>query len=339
MKFFVKRGEKVFVMSAPAGWLEQETQRIGGTFISNSALGNTANPLRLLVAAQTFLQAVKKTNPDIVACHSTIAGLIGRFALLNRIPTIFTAHGWSFTDGAKLYRRKFLPMIERLAARYCAKIICVSQNDLRLANKFKIAPEEKLLMIHNGVEIASSARNGLEPPRNDKIEILFIGRLAAPKDPFLLLDALPQDCYLTIIGDGPQKNQLAIAIKNLNIGDRVSLTGALSRDEVMKRLSTADIFVLPTRYEGLPYTILEAMAHGVPVVASDVGGVKETVGEDAGIVVPPDDVNALTHALDRLITHPELRQQMGETARLKVQNVFSVETMCQKTLDIYQKIR
>lgn len=327
-------------MSAPGGWLEEEAKRLGAKFYSNDSLGNTANPLRLWDASRTLLKAVTDFQPNLVACHSTIAGLIGRFTLRNSIPTVFTAHGWSFTQGAKLYRRVILPILERMATRYCEKIICVSNNDLKLAIKHRIAPKEKIIVIHNGVEtFAEIASSVIRPPRNDrKVRIVFIGRLAPPKDPLLLLRTLPKNTHLTIIGDGPDKRQLVTEMQQLRLEERITLTGALSREATLRQLENTDLFVLPTRYEGLPYTILEAMAHGVPVIASDVGGVKEAVGDDAGIVMPPNDATALREALERLIDDPELRKRMGEAGRRKTQTEFSLETMCQKTFDVYSDI-
>jgi glycosyltransferase involved in cell wall biosynthesis len=356
-RYFFKQGHQIAIMSAPGGWLEEETKRSGATFYPNPSLGNTANPFRLWNASRALLKAVNDFQPDLVACHSTISGLIGRFTLCNRIPTVFTAHGWSFTQGAKTYRRILSPCLERIAAHFCKKIICVSENDKQLALDYKVAPNEKIIMIHNGVEAlakiaspsqgeASAVADALVGRRNDeRVHLLFIGRLAAPKNPFLLIQAFSQlpikirdRVHLTLIGDGPQKAVLKQIINQMNLNNQIALKGALPRQEVMETLKTADVFVLPTRYEGLPYAILEAMAHGVPVIASDVGGVKEAVGDDVGIVVPPNDSNALKKALECLIADPELRQQMGEAGRRKTQTIFSLNTMCEKIFDVYSAI-
>lgn len=344
--WLVRHGHTVLVMSTPGGLLEDETNRSGGTFVPNPSLGNTANPFRLFSATKALQKIMCDFAPDVLACHSTMAGLIGRFTVRNRVPTVFTAHGWSFTQGAKRYRQLLLPTLERLAARFCDKIICVSENDLRLAVEKKIAPKEKLVVVHNGVEIASSSPTA--PPRNDGVvHILFIGRLAQPKQPDLLIRAittLPDDVRnnirLTIIGDGPRRKRLQeMVLRNNRFAiANVHFTGALTREQTRDALTSADIFVLPSRYEGLPYSISEAMAAGVPVIASDVGGVREAVENDAGILVPPNDVQALKTALERLMANPNLRKRMGKAGQRKIQNEFSLETMCQKTVQIYLDI-
>lgn len=347
-RYLIEHGHQVGVMSAPGGWLETETQRLGAKFFPNKAMGNTAHPLRLCLAAHTLLKTAQHFHPDLLACHSTIAGLIGRFTIRNRVPTVFTAHGWSFTQGAKLSRRLFLPVLERWAARNCQRIICVSSNDLALAKKYKIAPDEKLVMIHNGVERVKPLDVPAQKPGPlGMTTITFIGRLAAPKEPQLLLQAiaaLPDDMrkrvHLTIVGDGPQRKRLQKLAWAPNPSTdpghlNATLVGQQSREQIAQRLSQTDIFVLPSRYEGLPYSILEAMAAGVPVIASDVGGVCEAVGDDAGILIPPGDMQALKDALVRLLNNPLLGKKMGEAGRHKVETIFSLDTMCHQTSQTY----
>lgn len=342
-EYLLSHGHQVAVMSAPGGWLEDEVKRLGGQFLSNPFLDNTMNPLKLWRAGRQFLKAVRDVEPDIVACHSTIAGLVGRFALRGCIPTVFTAHGWGFTQGTSLLRRFFLIPLERIAGRFTARVICVSQNDADLAKRFAIAPEKKIVKINNGVASLQSKNRD-----HDKrtLEITFIGRLAPPKDPSLLVGAvkrlpaaLQEKIHMSIIGDGPQRHDLQTLIKRLLLGNRVALLGALPRQSVLSFFDEhTDIFVLVSRFEGFPYTILEAMAAGIPVVATDVGGVKEAVGGDAGIIIPPNDGDALRQALTTLIQDPPLREKQGISGRLRVEHFFSADTMCTKTIELYRTV-
>ncbi|MFA4845407.1 MAG: glycosyltransferase family 4 protein [Patescibacteria group bacterium] len=364
-KFFVERGDDVAIMSAPGGWLETEVRRLGARFFPNHSLSNSVNPLRVLKAASTLSKAIQEFQPDLFACHSTVAGLLGRFVIRNRIPTVFTAHGWGFQSGAPLPRRILLPMIERLAAQFCAKIICVSQNDLALARRHRIAPPEKLIQIYNGVEMTpeelmgslrSSSDSSVPPSsrlrraggmtQEENINIFFVGRLAPPKDPFLLISAvssLPQALQdlvrVTIIGDGPQMAALQDIVHESHLESQVSLLGALPREEVLRRLKDdADLFVLISHWEGFPYSIIEAMACGVPVIASDVGGVREAVTPETGILLAHNDVQTLANALQQLIEDPQRRRVMGGRASVTAQNKFSVEMMCKSTDAIYQSL-
>lgn len=350
-QFFVSHGDEIAIMSAPGGWLEKQASQLGARFFPNPSLSNSPHPLRLLKAAAVFSHAVKRFQPDLVACHSTMAGLIGRLSLRGEIPTVFTAHGWGFTQGAPWPRRLVLPVLERLAGRYSQKIICVSRNDLELAHKFHIVPEDKLALIYNGVKpsddarIASPLGDGL-PPRNDEnVQIYSIGRLAPPKNPFLLVEAfsrlprrLQDKAYITIVGDGPDRARLESIVQNLHIAEHVQLTGALPRQDVLERLrSRADIFVLISHWEGFPYSILEAMAAGVPSIASRVGGIPEALEQGGGMLIDEDSLQQLVDTLALLITHDALRARMGIAARQRLRSRFSAKKMCEQTFAEYQR--
>jgi glycosyltransferase involved in cell wall biosynthesis len=355
-RFFVSRGDDVVVMSTPGGWLEGETTKLGGRFVANASLGNTPNPFRLWKASRRFRQAVNASNPDIVACHSTMAGLLGRLTIRNRIPTVFTAHGWGFQPGAPLLRRFILPLLERLAGRFSRRIICVSQHDLKLARANRIAPREKLVQIYNGIEASRSldsapfgrsARDDTSENTDTKsVQIYFVGRLAPPKNPFLLVEAfarlareLQDKTRVVIIGEGPDRKRLEEQIRERTLQDHIELVGALPREAVLARLrDEADLFVLLSHWEGFPYSILEAMAAGVPVIASDVGGIREAVTPEVGILVPDHDSDRLTYALARMIEDPELRQAMGTRAQERAHTLFSVSRMCEETFRVYNRL-
>lgn len=339
----LSRGHRVAIMSAPGGWLEVEARRMGAHFYPNTFLGNTISPRKLWRAGRQFLEVVRAVKPDIVACHSTVAGLIGRYALRGQTRTVFTAHGWAFTQGAPFFRRVLLVLLEKIAAKFTERIICVSKNDADLAKQFHIAPAKKIVKIGNGVfcpPLASHARN------EKLIEIMFVGRLAAPKTPLLLIEAvhklpdhLQKQIKVSIIGDGPQKRRLLSEIHAHSLGERIVLMGALPRDEILSLLrEQTDIFVLTSRFEGLPYTILEAMSVGLPVIATDVGGIKEAVGDDAGILIPPGDADALCQALILLIQDTALRERMGRSGHARVLRFFNVREMCAHTLALYESV-
>jgi glycosyltransferase involved in cell wall biosynthesis len=334
-------GHLVAVMAHPGGWLEEEVTKLGARFYPNPHLTNAINPLADIRAAVALKNALSDFRPDLVSCHSTKAGIIGRLAIRNRIPTIFTAHGWGFAEGASLVRRMTVPFAERLAAKFCAKIICVCENDRQLALRHRIAPAEKLITIHNGVE-TNVPQAALDVAEGAPIAIAFVGRLANPKDPLLLLEAfcglpneLQRQARIEIIGDGPKRNALARFIADHALTHRVTLRGSLSRQEVLSVLAQARVFALITNYEGFPRSILEAMAVGLPVIASDVGGVKEALTPECGILVPRGDKAAITRALETLLRDPGRIQKMGRAAHERAKALFSLEKMLTATLAVY----
>jgi len=342
--FMRSLGHDVMVMAYPGGWLETETKKIGAIFYPNPYLTNAVNPIADLRGAAILKKALADFRPDLVSCHSTKAGIIGRLAIRNRISTIFTAHGWGFTEGVPFFRKIPIVILEKIACNFCQKIICVSEYDRKLALKYKIAPEDKLITIHNGVEINEVNVDFRKSKSFDErpLKIIFVGRLSEQKDPILLLrafESLPEEvgarANIEIIGEGPLLKKVEKAIRDLKLEHLVKLRGNLPREEVLLALKEADIFVLTTNYEGFPRTILEAMSVGLPVIASDVGGVREAITPECGILVPRGNKNALILALKNLISDSELRKNMGRSGLERCRNYFSLQKMFEKTYSVY----
>lgn len=345
VKYMKERGNEVAVMSYPGGWLEEQTKKAGASFYPNYFISNTSNPFKIIGAFRAFRRAISEFKPDLIHCHSSAAGLVGRFAIRGATTTLFTAHSWAFTEGAPLWRKTIGIIGEKFAARYAMKIICVSDYDRQLALRYWIAPPDKLIVIHNGIELSlNNAEQHLERRGSDKIKIIFIGRLAYPKQPLLLLEAfaalIPEirnRAELLIVGDGPLRRSLEKRITELKIQDRVKILGSVERQRVFSLLGGSDIFVLISKHEGLPISILEAMSAGLPIVASAVGGVPEEVTNECGILVPRLDRQSIMLALGTLIADPILRARLGASARKRVEDKFSLRQMLQKTEEVYLK--
>jgi glycosyltransferase involved in cell wall biosynthesis len=337
-----RQGHQVCIMSRPGGWLEKEANRLGISFYPNNALNNSLNPFKLIRAGKTFLSVVNQVEPDLVSCHSTIAGLVGRFSVRKRIPTVFTAHGWGFAPSINPLRRAVVWMAEKITSRYASKIICVSEFDRTLAINSRLTNPHRLLTIHNGVE----STNGHELiAKHSKLQLLFVGRYVPQKDPLLLLqtiaeldDQLRAGIHLTLAGGGLLQEHLERFVTRNQLESSVTVKGMIQRDQILSLLKRTDIFILTSNWEGLPRSILEAMSLGVPTIASDVGGVSEAVDDQTGILIPRGNAQELTQALKRLIEDPELRQYLGEHAKQKVGTKFSLEIMCHKTIQVYKDI-
>lgn len=340
VNFFISNNHEVAVMSLPDGWLENEVKNAGAKFYPNIYFSNNLNPFRLWRAVKIIRNLVKEFKPDIVACHSTAAGFIGRIAVQNKIPTVYTAHGWSFEPGTPFWRR--LPAIvgEKYAAYFCKKIICVSNYTCNMGVKYGIANQDKFAVIYNGVEKIEARRN----TENSIIKIIFIGRLSRQKDPELLVKAVagfPQDLIkqleVLIIGSGSKAGMLNnLAGQNKNF--LVKMIGNVPRDKAIGMLKNSDIFVLSTNWEGFPYSILEAMSSGLPVVATDVGGISEAIDSSCGFLIKRGDVAGMQQALVKLITDKNLRKQMGENAQRIASSKFSLEKMLIETEKIYKEV-
>lgn len=340
-RFLIKRGDSVAVMSASGGWLENDIRSVGGIFIENPYFKNSLNPINVLKNRKVILNAVKDFNPDIVSCHSGFAGFVGRFFIRNKKPTIFTAHGWSFSPGSKIHQIVFSFIAEKIVSRWCEKIICVSDYDRKLAIKLKIADESKLVTIHNGVEIPE----GEILPKESVSSIIFIGRLCYQKSPIILIKSLlclPKDLLkkikVKIVGDGPDLHLLKKFVIENGLSENVSLLGRLSRKDIFELLKKSDLFVLVSKYEGFPRSILEAMSFGLPIIASNVSGIPESVTSDIGFLLDKNTKEELAEKIQFLSTHPEVFKDMSINAKKNSKELFDIKIMCEKTTKIYSEL-
>jgi len=314
----------VEVACAPGGELVDRLREQGIVVHTIDSLRRAISPLNELKALFTLYRLIRKRRYDIVHCHSTKAGLLGRIAAwLARVPKIyFTVHGWGFYNVGEYGRMQpILVFLEKMAARLTDRIICVSENDRRQGLKRRIASEDKLVVIHNGITWDQPRIHGIlrEKIGAGESDIIFgmVGRLAYPKNPLLFLEAAAQvvkaheQAKFVLIGDGPFYDDCREFIKGNSLEGNAFLLGF--REDVRRFLSDMDVFVLSSRFEGLPLTIIEAMFAGLPVVATRVGGVPELVEDGiTGFLVPPKDPGALAEALQKLIEDPELRRRMLE---------------------------
>ena len=243
---------------------------------------------------------------------SSKAGVLGRLAAAaTRVPIrIFTVHGWAFSAYSGLASRLYR-VSDRLMAPLTTVTICVSEQELAAGLEAGTCRAERSVVIHNAVDVAAAPRSRHDRPVP---RLIAVGRLKAPKDFLTLVRALarlPEGGFeALLVGDGPDRGEIEDEIRELGVEGRVQLAG--ERSDVPALLADSDVFVLSSRSEGLPVSVLEAMAAELPVVASNVGGLGELVVDgETGLLVPPGDPEALAEALGRLIEDRELRRRLG----------------------------
>ena len=332
---------EIKVCCGTESYLAEQAKILDVPFEVIPGLGKNMLSLKDMQAVAFLLKVIQQFQPNLISCHSTKAGGIGRIAAgIAKIPVIFTAHGWSFFGSFS--RRVTIPFIQRILTQWTQKIICVSEYDRELAIKKKIAPHEKLLTIHNGMpELGEKFLAA--PGIGEKVVLTMIGRFSVPKDHLLLLHALSNLRNLNVwelwlVGWGPEEHRLKQEAKRLQLENRVFFI-AKKNEEIPETLAKSHIFVLISNWEGLPRSILEAMRAGLPVIATNVGGVPETViDEQTGFLVPPKSVNELTSKLKILIENPELRVAMGGQGRKMFLKNFTIEKTIKKTKDVYIEI-
>ncbi len=298
------------------------------------------NPLQDILALREIRAVLKKLRPDLVAVHSSKAGILGRIAAHSlSLPVLLTAHGWNFTPGIPPVQAGIYRQIERLAGPLASKIITVSEFDRDLAMSSGIAPANRIVAVYNGMpDVPTDLRAdaGKMPPR-----LVMVARFGAQKDHTTLLRALAslQDrpWTLDLVGDGPLMAQMQAYATELGISERIRFAG--QRLDVEKILARSQVSLLTTNWEGFPLSILEAMRAGLPVIASDVGGIGEAVqDEETGYLVPRGNVDVLRDRLARLLSDPAQRVRLGANARRRYEERFTLEHFVSQTLAVYRNV-
>ncbi|ATY86365.1 glycosyltransferase family 1 protein [Kyrpidia spormannii] len=320
------------------GYLAEQVRDSGIDVHVLPHLVQPVSPAKDWLALWEINSLIRKFQPDLVHAHSSKAGFLGRLAAYRAgVPAVFTAHGWAFADGVPWGRKIVATVSERRAGRWCERIITVSEADRILALRHRIADENTLVTIRNG--IADTPRRA-EPTNTDEPRIVMVARFARPKDQSLLiraLEGLNGEFSLSFVGDGPTRREMEALTANSSICHRITFLGA--RADVAELLAKAHVFVLTSNWEGFPISILEAMRAGLPVVASDVGGVCEAVVDgETGYLVPRGDEVTLRDRLKRLITNPDLRTRMGQAGRRRYEQHFTLDKMLNRTWQVYEEV-
>lgn len=301
------------------------------------------NPVATIPAVLSLTRYLRQRDFDIVHTHSTEAGIIGRFAAaLAGVPNVVhTVHGVPFADDRNDVLNQFVLACERQAATYTDRI--VSNADIIADDYLErgIGEPDQYTTIYSGIDLDKFAN---AEPADDlpgkRPRIIMVGRLANGKGHDVLLDAVESldefDGSVCIVGDGPLYDSLSKEIEARGLTGNVFLTGF--RNDVPSVLAASDILVLPSFREGTPRVITEAMASGMPVVATDIAGIPEQVADGKnGYLIPTEDSEALAERLEQLLSDAELREQMA-LAGLERAERFSVATMVKELDDVYQSL-
>ena len=279
--------------------------------------------------AQAVLElraALAAFRPDLVSCHSTKGGWWGRIAArLQGVPAVHTSHGQLFSLRLTGWKRG-LWIPEFITNRVGTKLVVVCKHDAETLIEYRVVSPEKMVLVYNGVPDVEPTAQG-DPARHPP-HVVMTARLQAPKDPLTVIEAFSalkdEPWTLELIGDGPQRSELEAARAASGVGDRIRLSG--TRTDVPERLARAQVFLLSTRKEGFPISILEAMRAGLPVVAARVGGIPEAVEPGTtGALFEAGSAKSLADAMRPLLRDAELRRRLGAAGRERYLSRFGFE--------------
>src|SRR6266536_2128589 len=291
-----------------------------------------------------FIKELRAERPAVFHAHmnSPFAckdSLIA--AVLARIPAVIaTAHLFG-----ELPVSHFAYAQQRFLAAGVDRYLAVSHEVARRLHQAFHIPTRKITVVHNGIPLptidvpANTALRRTWMRGTDRAIVLVTARLDKQKGHRYLLHAasLVPKAVFVLVGDGPERASLEAQARALGLSDRVTFLGY--RDDVGDLLTTCDLFVLPSLFEGLPLSVLEAMAAGKAVVATAIGGTDEAVDQGhTGLLVPPGDPVALAAAIEKVLSNPKLARRLAAAGKARVHEHFSADVMIQKVTNIYEEI-
>lgn len=349
MKELEKSGWEIEVAAKDVGYFDCFKKE--GFRVHNIDMPRNLSPIANIKALLKLISLFKKEKPDIIHTHTPIASILARIAakITGVSKIIYTLHG--------LYKRFPFTQIEKVMCKYFTDIIfTVNQEDKDYLLEHHIKKSDKIININSvGVNIDVFNPNSINQDRKNSIRkelniqnnpiIGFVGRMIKEKGILELLEAFVQvrkkiPCQLLLVGSaelGERDESTLKAIKKYisdkGLGKDIIMPG--HREDIPELLSIMDIFVLPSYREGMPVSLLEAMAMELPVVATDIRGCKEEVDENSGILIPKGDIDSLIKALDYLLQNPDIAKAKGINGRKRVCSLFTIEESVKRQIQSF----
>ena len=294
-------------------------------------------------AVRALRSYVRDERIEVIHSHGYKADIYGYFASRHESARIIsTCHLWPGGD-VKLW---LYSMLDRLLLRRFPRVVAVSEEIAQSLRRMRVS-SARLTVIDNGIDMTpfTSAMPTLraELGTGSAPIVGLVGRLAPQKGPDYLLRAarlvrrrMPDVRYV-FVGDGPEKTNLQAMAERLSIADKVFFLGR--RDDMPQIYRSLDLMVLPSREEGMPMTIIEALAAGTPVIATRVGSVPKLIRhQETGLLLESGDIKGLSDAIVLMLSKPELRREYAATGRQLVYRQYSADCMADKYLDLYSQI-
>lgn len=306
--------------------------------------------IRNIKAYKQLLKLMKDEKFDVVHCNTPIGGLLGRIcAKKTKVPkVIYTAHGFHFYNGAPLINRIIYRNVEKWLAKYTDILITMNDEDYENAKKFKLKKNGNTELIH-GVGVNTEEFNLKNFDRDkyrerldlnkENIMIISTGDLIKRKNYEASIKAIAncnnKKIQYFICGEGPLKSNLENLALHLGVSQQVHFLGF--RSDIKELLNCADIFLFTTLQEGLPRSLMEAMASGLPCVVSKIRGNVDLINTNGGYLIKANDIYEISKDINILANNKELRLKFGENNKDFIK-LFDVKYVKQKLMDIYKNI-
>lgn len=294
------------------------------------------SPMHDLLAVLELRKLYRELQPDIVHLNSSKAGVVGAISAIGMpVKVVYTAHGWVFTEPGGFFKKTVYLFLEWLAARFRDRTIALSQSDREIAEKKLHIRASTIHYIPLGIDSAPF----LPKTRSETCRIFCVANFFPAKGVNVLIQAFIRaftdetPARLTLIGDGPERERLTEMVRAARKEDKIIFAGFVP--DAGRAMADADLVVLPSLKEGLPYALLEARRARVPIIATSVGDIPNHIKNlETGLLVPPGDAQKLADALAYAYAHPEDMRRMADVAPLPPTR----ETMINGTISLYREM-
>lgn len=336
----------VSIAAQGGGPLEEEARRLGLPF---RTLPFEKKMSRGIVG--TITDNLRRDPPDVLHTHGGVAGLYGRLAARRAKvrAVVHTIHGIHYLHYRNTALRWVYAALERYCSRFTDTVVLVSEGDLAEAKRRRLAPEAKLKLVLNGVDVSRlgteefrakagelGLRLNLRPPVVGTVARLHRqkGVIHFMRAAVALRDSHPE-AQMVVVGGGGLEAKLRAEAKKIGLDRRFAILG--ERPDARELLSLFDVFVLPSLWEGLPLVLIEAAALGKPIVATDIDGNRDIIADgETGLLVPPGDPAAIASAAGRLLDDPALSARLAARARAEIPPRFGLDRMVRAYEEVYR---
>lgn len=343
----------ISLITSSRGILKQDFKKIADAKVYFLPfLIRAINPIVDILAFIHIYLIYRSNKHDLIHTHSSKAGIIGRWAArFAKIKIIIhTVHGWSFNDYQPLILKRLYIFLEKITARFTAKIICVSENDIKTGLRYKIAPREKFVLIKYGIPLEKFRKKEINKERkrkelgirNNGPVVGMISCLKPQKSPedyvraaIKIYDAMPGVNFL-LAGNGILRNRCKNILKHSGIDGRFIFAGW--RKDISEILDILDVFVLTSKWEGMSVAMIEALSKGKPAVVTDAGGAIELVKDGvSGYVTKPGAYEETAGRVVTMLKDKSLLSSMGREAELSIDESFDIKNMARNVDRLYQE--
>lgn len=292
---------------------------------------------------------IKKISPDIIYCHSSKGGAIGRLANIGlNYKCIYNPHGWAFNMSCNEMKKSLYKITEKVLSNFCDSIVCISEAEKKSALDNKISPEEKLIVIKNGIDIEKYKhentvfREAINIPE-DAYVVGTVARLSKQKAPDIFIrmaekvkEKIP-NAFFVMVGDGDEREEIEFLVKNSNLKNSIIITGWI--DDSFSYMKIFDVGLLLSRWEGFGLVLSEYMLAQIPIVATSVDAIPYIIeNEKNGLLVKVDDISETTKAVIRLHDDIDLCNQMIVNAFKEVNEKYDIKRVSGEHEELIERI-